>query len=58
MALQTTPISIQHLFERHIPSVIWQDLIQQMNISSCSQEQSLYAKEKIIQIATLLRENS
>ena len=55
-ALQTASLGVQQALSRNIPPALWQSLIQQTQLTPCSQEESVKAQNKIMQLAKLLKE--
>ena len=56
-ALKTAPQVICHLFQNHIPPLLWQELSSAIATVLCSDAESQTAKEKIMQTVHLLQEN-
>ena len=57
-AIQNTSLEIQNIFMRNVPPTLWQDLIQQAQLTPCSKGQSLQAQEKIMRLAQLLKKGA
>ena len=57
-ALQNAPKEIQEKFQKNIPLDLWESLVQQMQLTPCSKEESEQAQKKIMHTAELLKEKT